>query len=164
MAVSVFCMYRILNSRVGRAWMSIRENPDAASSLGVELSRSKALNFVTGAFFCGMAGCFMAYYYRYIDTLMFTIDAGFDVLAMVIVGGMGTLVGPIVGAFLINMITEALRNFGVWRMAIYGILIIFVMWVRPQGIAGASNSVLAIKRLSSKKKATANAGGKAVRQ
>lgn len=152
LAVSVFCMYRILKSRVGRAWMSIRENPDAASSLGVELAKYKAINFVVGAFFCGIAGCFMAFYYRYIDTTMFTMEESCNVLSMVVVGGMGTLVGPIVGALVINLITETFRFASEYRMVMYGILIIVMMWVRPQGIAGASNSVLASKRLAFRKK------------
>ena len=142
LVVSVFCMYRILNSRVGRAWMAIRENPEAASSLGIKLPVYKALNFLTGAFFCGIAGCFMAFYYRYIDTTMFTIDESFNVLSMVVVGGMGTLAGPIIGALVINAITEVFRFASEYRMLIYGILIIVTMWLRPQGIAGASNSVL----------------------
>lgn len=157
LAVSVFCMYRILKSRVGRAWMSIRENPDAASSLGVELAKYKAINFVVGAFFCGIAGCFMAFYYRYIDTTMFTMEESCNVLSMVVVGGMGTLVGPIVGALVINLITETFRFASEYRMVMYGILIIVMMWVRPQGIAGASNSVLASRRLPLRKKSANSA-------
>ncbi len=157
LVLSLFCMYRILHSRVGRAWMSIRENPDAACSLGVELAKYKAINFVVGAFFCGVAGCFMAFYYRYIDTTMFTIDESFNVLSMVIVGGMGTLVGPILGAFVINLITETFRFASEYRMLLYGILIILTMWIRPQGIAGASNSVLATKRMAKRVQSAAKA-------
>lgn len=149
---SVFCCYRIVHSRVGRAWIAIRENPDAASSLGINLVRYKAMNFMTSAFFAGVAGTFMASYYRFINSEMFMLDFGHEVLVMVVLGGMGTFVGPILGALSINCMMEVFRFASDYRMLIYSVLIIAIMWFRPQGIAGASNSMLATRRSSYRKK------------
>jgi branched-chain amino acid transport system permease protein len=139
----IFCTGRVMRSRVGRAWMSIREDPLAAQSLGVETSRYKALNFMYGAFWIGIAGAVYAPYVRFIDSTFFTLDEGWNILSMVIIGGQGTLVGPVIGSVIVNFLTEWLRPIGTWRMVAYAVLIIIMMWWRPQGLAGASDSILA---------------------
>lgn len=139
----LFITSRVLKSRVGRAWISIREDQVAARSLGVETSRFKSLNFVYGAFWAGIVGCTYAPFVNYIDSTQFTLDRGFDVLAMVVIGGQGTLAGPIVGSTIVTILTETLRSLENWRYVIYACTIIAMMWWRPQGIAGASNSILA---------------------
>jgi branched-chain amino acid transport system permease protein len=141
--VFIFCTGRVVKSRVGRAWMSIREDPLAAQSLGVEISWYKALNFMYGAFWIGIAGVVYAAYARFIDSTFFTLDEGWNILSMVIIGGQGTLIGPVVGAIIVNFLTEWLRPIGAWRMVAYAALIILMMWLRPQGLAGASDSILA---------------------
>jgi branched-chain amino acid transport system permease protein len=141
--LTLFSFHRILKSRIGRAWIAIREDQAAASSLGIELNKYKSLNFVTSAFFAGVGGCVIAYFYRYVSSDMFTLDEGFNVLSMVIIGGMGTLVGPVIGSIIINSLTEVLRFAEIYRMIFYAGLIIVMMWWRPQGIAGASKSILA---------------------
>ena len=133
----------VLNSRIGRAWISIREDQDAARSLGVKVSHYRCINFMTGAIICGTMGVFLGHYYRYVSPDMFTLDEGFSVLSMCVVGGSGTLLGPIVGAFVINGITEGFRFASEWRMVMYALLIIVMMWVRPQGLFGAKDSVIA---------------------
>lgn len=142
-----FLTARVINSRVGRAWMSIREDEAAARSLGVEASRYKAANFMYGAFWAGIAGGAFAPYFKYISSDMFSLDEGFNILSMVIIGGQGTLIGPVVGAVIVNFLTEVLRPVSQYRSVAYAILIIVMMWVRPQGLVGASNSVLAERRL-----------------
>ena len=141
--IVIFCLSRLLNSRVGRAWISIREGQDAARSLGVEVSKYKSLNFVIGAMIGGLAGCVMTFYYRQASPDMYTLDEGFNILAMVTVGGTGTLVGPIVGAVFVFTLTELLRFASRFRLVIYAMLIILTMWIRPQGIAGARDSTIA---------------------
>ena len=139
----LFVTNRVLKSRVGRAWISIREDQIAARSLGVETNKYKSLNFMYGAFWAGVVGCVYAPFVNYIDSSQFTLDRGFDVLAMVVIGGQGTLAGPIVGSTIVTILTETLRSLENWRYVIYACLIITMMWLRPQGIAGASNSILA---------------------
>ena len=150
----LFCTSRILKSRVGRAWISIREDQVAAKSLGVRTSRYKSLNFVYGAFWAGVVGCAYAPFVNFIESSQFTTDKGFDVLAMIVIGGQGTLIGPIIGSAIVTILTESLRFLESWRYVIYAMIIIAMMWLRPQGIAGASNSILAggkIKRRVGKK-------------
>lgn len=142
-ALFLFCTNRVIHSRIGRAWMSIREDQFAAKSLGVQTSAYKALNFMYGAFWAGIVGAAYAPYVRYIDSTFFTLDEGFNILSMVIIGGQGTLIGPIIGSVIVNFLTEILRPIGQWRMVAYALLIIIMMWCRPQGLAGASDSILA---------------------
>lgn len=138
----VFCTSRILKSRTGRAWVSIRENNAAAASIGINTARYKTMNIMYATFWEGCAGAFMATYYHFVDSSMFVTDESFNILSMAIIGGMGTIAGPLVGATLINIITEAFRFLSEYRMVIYALLIIGMMWLRPQGIAGSSDSVL----------------------
>jgi branched-chain amino acid transport system permease protein len=149
-----FVTRRVLKSRVGRAWISIREDQIAARSLGVETSYYKSLNFMYGAFWAGVVGAAYAPFVNYIEASQFTLDTGFNVLAMVVIGGQGTLIGPIVGSVIVTVLTETLRFLEAWRYVIYAVIIILMMWVRPQGLAGTSRSVLAggiIKRRAPQK-------------
>lgn len=93
-------------------------------------------------FWEGCAGAFMATYYHFVDSSMFVTDESFNILSMAIIGGMGTIAGPLVGALLINIVTEAFRFLSEYRMVVYALIIIGMMWLRPQGIAGSSDSVL----------------------
>lgn len=141
--IFVFVTNRVLKSRIGRAWMSIREDELAAKSLGVPTNVYKAMNFLYSAFWAGIAGAAFAPYFKYIGSEMFSLDEGFNILSMVIIGGQGTLLGPILGAFIVNFLTEVLRPIGEFRLVGYALLIIIMMWLRPQGLVGASNSILA---------------------
>ena len=146
-----FVTSRVLSSRVGRAWMSIREDQIASRSLGVETSRYKSLNFMYGAFWAGVIGVAYAPFVTFIDASQFSLDINWNVLSMVVLGGQGTLIGPILGSTMVPILTETLRFLENWRYVIYAILIIVMMWVRPQGLAGASNSVLAGSTVRRKK-------------
>lgn len=148
----IYSTYKVINSRVGRAWMSIREDSAASESLGVEVRKYKAINFMYGAFWAGVGGALMVPYYRFVSSDMFVLDEGFNVLAMVIIGGQGTLVGPVIGAVMVNTITEVFRFASEYRLVVYAVLIIVMMWFRPQGLAGVSNSVLAGKSINQRVK------------
>ncbi len=148
--IFLFATSRVIKSKIGRAWLSIREDELAARSLGVETSKYKALNFMYGAFWAGVAGAAYAPYTRYIDSTFFTLDEGFNILSMVIIGGMGTLIGPVAGSIVVNLLTELLRPISEYRMVAYAILIIVMMWLRPQGLFGASNSILSGGKIKKK--------------
>ena len=141
--ICLFCTSRVLKSRVGRAWIAVRENPIAASSLGVKTGTYKMLNLMYGAFWAGLVGCFQASYMMFIDPTMYTTTETFNILSMTVIGGMGTLVGPIVGSVAINIITEVFRSAEQYRMIIYALILIGMMWIRPQGIAGSSDDSIA---------------------
>ncbi len=138
-AIMLLCTKRVLDSRVGRAWRSIREDDAAASSLGVETAKYKMMNLAYSAFWAGVAGCVYVFFQRYVSPDSFTLDESFNILAMNIIGGQGTLLGPIVGAVVINLITELFRSALQYRMLFYSALIIVMMWLRPQGLVGAIN-------------------------
>lgn len=154
---------RVLESRIGRAWIAIREDEIAAKSLGVESSFYKSINFMYGAFWAGVIGAAYGPYYKFIASDMFTLDEGFNILSMVIIGGQGTLVGPLVGSLIVNLITEIFRFAAQYRMVVYAILIISMMWWRPQGLVGAYDSILSgnkTERKTIEKKLLAKAGDK----
>mgnify|MGYP002407562859 FL=1 len=157
--VFLFVTKRVLASRVGRSWIAIREDEIAAKSLGVQTSFYKSLNFMYGAFWAGVVGCAYAPFVNYIEASQFTTDTGFNVLAMIVIGGQGTLIGPIVGSTIVTLLTESLRFLESWRYVIYAVLIIAMMWLRPQGIAGASNSILAGGKIKRKPAAAGGKGG-----
>ncbi len=142
-ALFLFVTRRVLKSRVGRAWISIREDQVAAKSLGIRTGWYKSVNFMYGAFWAGVAGCAYAPFVNYIEASQFSAETGFNVLAMIVIGGQGTLLGPILGSAIVTVLTESLRFLENWRYVIYSVIIIAMMWLRPQGIAGASNSMLA---------------------
>ena len=156
--VFLFVTNRVLKSRVGRAWVSIREDQIAAKSLGVQTGFYKSLNFMYGAFWAGVIGCAYAPFVNYIEASQFSTDTGFNVLAMIVIGGQGTLVGPILGSVIVTVLTESLHFLENWRYVIYAVIIIVMMWLRPQGIAGASHSVLAGGKI--KRKPTRKEGAK----
>ena len=106
-----------------------------------------------GAFWAGVVGCAYAPFVNYIEASQFSTDTGFNVLAMIVIGGQGTLIGPIVGSTIVTLLTETLRFLESWRYVIYAVLIIAMMWLRPQGIAGASRSILAGGKIKRKKQA-----------
>lgn len=135
-AVTLFVCYRVLNSRIGRAWIAIREDELAAKSMGIPTTRYKIYNLAFGTFWAGAAGCFYAYLSSYVSADSFTLDEGFAILCMVLVGGPGSLIGPLVGAFFLVVLPEMFRFLAEYRLVIFGLAILVTMHVRPQGIAG----------------------------
>ena len=146
----IFVSYRVLNSRIGRAWIAIREDEGAARAMGVETFKYKLFNLLFGTFWAGVAGCFYAFFASYISADSFTLDEGFSILAMVLVGGQGTLLGPIVGAGFLTILPEFFRGLAQYRLVIFGAAILITMYIRPQGIAGSS--MLSLKYNSHKEK------------
>ena len=127
---------RLVDSRVGRAFLAIRDNPDASEAFGLKLSRYKSLAFTVSAFYAGFGGALYAHLVRCISPESFSAEQSNMFLVMILIGGMGTLVGPLLGSTIIIAVTEVLQQFGNYQMLIYGIIIIFVLFVMPNGIAG----------------------------
>lgn len=135
---AIFIINRVLKSRVGRSWLSIKEDQLAASSLGVEISKYKAIAFTMGAFFSGIGGSLIAYFYRYIASDMFAMDESFNIISMMIVGGSGIIAGPPVGAVVVGILNEAFRFAESYRVVLYAAIVVAMMWWRPQGLLGIS--------------------------
>ncbi|MBS6883884.1 MAG: branched-chain amino acid ABC transporter permease, partial [Clostridiaceae bacterium] len=128
--------HRIVDSRVGRAMQAIKCNPDASEAFGMKLSRYKSMAFTIAAFYAGVGGALYAHLVRFISPESFSADQSSMFLVMILVGGMGTFCGPLLGSLLIIVVTEFLQQFGTYQMLIYGALIIFVLFFMPNGIAG----------------------------
>lgn len=136
--IMLFLSKRVISSRIGRAWIAIREDEDAARAMGVETFRYKLYNLIFGTFWAGVAGCFYAFFTSFISADSFTLDEGFSILAMVLVGGQGNLVGPIIGAASLTILPEIFRNMAQLRLVIFGAAILIMIYLRPQGLAGSS--------------------------
>lgn len=135
-AVIVFLNARLLKSRTGRALYAIREDEIAAESCGVDTTRLKVLAFVVGAFLGGLGGGLYAHYMFYIDPQVFNFTKSIEILNMVVLGGMGSIPGTILGAILLTILPELLRVVAEYRLLFYGALLVILMIFRPNGLLG----------------------------
>lgn len=131
--VALFVAYRLRDSRIGRAWKAIREDEDVAQAMGINLTTTKLLAFATGAAFGGLSGAIFASKLSTVYPHSFVLLVSINVLALIIVGGMGSLPGVIVGALLLVGMPELLREFSEFRLLIYGVLLIVMMLNKPEG-------------------------------
>ena len=132
----VWCLRRLEYSRVGRAWLAIREDELAASCMGVNLARAKLLAFGVGGFIAGIAGSIFAAKQGTVSPDSFDFVVSVMVLAMIVLGGLGNIWGALLGAFILSLLPEFLRGFDIYRMLLFGISMILLMLLRPQGILG----------------------------
>jgi len=126
----------LANSKIGRAMIAIREDELAASAMGINTAFYKLLNFAIGTGFAGIAGSFLAVYLSAIAPSNFTLGESVLMIVMVIVGGMGSLPGSIVGAAVLLFATELFRSVYQYRLLIIGLIMVVVLLWRPQGIMG----------------------------
>jgi branched-chain amino acid transport system permease protein len=148
-ALMVFVNFRLRDSRVGRAWIAMREDEDAAASAGVPIVRTKLLAYGVGAALGGMSGAFLASYLSTVNPNQFTFSFSIFILAMVVVGGMGSIWGVVVGAIILSAINNYLLpnvlydvpstiglDFDLSQVAsgIYGFLLVIMMLLRPAGL------------------------------
>ena len=147
--VTVFCSMRLRDSRLGRAWIAIREDETAAGAMGIPLMRTKTWSYAIGAFFGGMAGAYIATFNQGAFPSQFDFNISVFLLCMVILGGMGSLWGVVVaGTILAWLNVEGLANIGTWlndntplnievpkyEFGIYGVVIVLMMLFRPTGL------------------------------
>jgi len=125
---------RLDTSRLGRAWRAIREDELAARSMGVDTTRVKLLAFGIGASFAGVAGLLFAHIQGFIDPMSFIFMESAIILCMVVLGGTGSLRGVVVGAVLLAVLPEKLRDFQDYRMLVFGMVLVVMMILRPEGL------------------------------
>jgi len=116
--------------------MAIREDQAYSECMGINAMKYKRLVFTISTFFAGIAGCLFAHYTHFISPYSFTVVQSFDLVIMVIVGGMGTIIGPILGAIILTLIPELLHAIKDYRMVIYGMMLMVIIIYFPHGIAG----------------------------
>jgi len=133
-AVAAYFAWRLENSRLGRAWMAVRDDEDVAQALGINLVKVKLLAYGLGAAFAGLAGSIFAVMLTSIYPSSFQLLISINVLALIIVGGMGSLPGVMVGAVALVGLPELLREFGEFRFLFYGAALIIMMRIKPEGL------------------------------
>jgi branched-chain amino acid transport system permease protein len=134
--LALFVKQRIVDSRIGRAFIAIRENTDAANAMGINVTYYKVVAFACSAAFTGIAGALYAHYIGFISPESFTLDTSVLFLTAVLCGGMGTFIGPIIGAVVITVINEAIQVLGAYQMLVYGIFIVVAVIYVPEGLVG----------------------------
>ena len=132
--IAAFVSYRLASARLGRQWMALREDEDVAEAMGINLVSTKLLAFAIGAAFSGLAGAIFASKLTSIFPHSFNLLISINVLCLIIVGGIGSLPGVVVGAFFLVGLPELLREFAEYRLLMYGALLIVMMLARPEGI------------------------------
>lgn len=134
--IVIFLISRIVTSRVGRTFVAIREDELAAESVSIAIFRAKIMSFVIATFFAGIAGAFFAHHAGFISADSFRLEETFIILTMLIVGGMGSITGPVIGAVFLVVLPEVFRFLAEYRGVVYGLIMIAVILFRPEGIAG----------------------------
>jgi branched-chain amino acid transport system permease protein len=134
--LTIFVMWRMINSRFGRAFIAIRDEENASIAMGIRTTRMKVMAFIVGSFFAGLAGSFLASYIRYIHPDNFTAWESLILNAMVVIGGEGNLIGSIFGAILLTVLPEMLRVIQQFRLIIYAGIMIAAIILWPYGLLG----------------------------
>ena len=136
MLFTLFFIKNFVNSRYGRSCIAVRENEIAAEAMGVNTTKYKVMAFTIGAIFAGIGGGLFAHCFYIINPSSFTFMASFNFLIMVVLGGLGSITGSIAGAFVVTFVSAALASWPEFRMIIYAIVLILLMFYRPQGLFG----------------------------
>ena len=138
-AVAYLVCHRLVHSRLGRAFLALRENEALAESVGVDPVRTLVLAAVVSAAMAGVAGSLYAHYTRFVSPEVFLFSYTVTMVIMVVAGGKGTLLGPVIGALLFTVLPEALREAMAWQwqMLAYGVLLVLLVYFLPRGIVPA---------------------------
>jgi branched-chain amino acid transport system permease protein len=137
LALTLFVSRRLRDSRIGWAWQAIREDELAARAMGINTTVAKLQAFAMGAAFAGIGGSFLASWQKSVFPENFLFTESINILAMVILGGTGNLLGVVLGATLLVTLPEAFRDFQRYRLLVFGLMLMVLMVFRPQGLITA---------------------------
>ncbi len=145
MAFSMAAVALLARSRLGAWLVAIRENDEAAEAIGVDTVRAKVLTLALSAFLAGLGGGFYAFYFRYVDPdAVLNIGLSMEMVFIAMVGGLGTVGGPLVGAVFLTVVGESMRErFQVGHLVFYGLFMMLVIRFLPEGIWGKARRILA---------------------
>jgi branched-chain amino acid transport system permease protein len=129
-----FISWRLRDSRLGRAWMAVREDEDVAQAMGINLVATKLMAFATGAGFSALSGAIFASKLGSVYPHSFNVMISINILCVIIVGGMGSIPGVILGAIALVGLPELLREFAEYRLLVYGAALVAMMLLRPEGL------------------------------
>jgi branched-chain amino acid transport system permease protein len=139
LAVAAACLliaWRLAHSRLGREWIAIRDDETLARAIGLDATRGKLIAFTASAALAGAAGVLVAHHIRGVSPDDFAIWTSATVVAMVILGGRGTLLGPVLGAVVLTAMPEVLRATADFKLIIYGVLMMAMVTLMPEGVVG----------------------------
>jgi branched-chain amino acid transport system permease protein len=131
---AIFFSYRLEGSRIGRAWAAIREDEDAAQTMGINKTTTKLLAFALGASTAGFSGVIFSGLQGFVSPESFILLESITILAMVVLGGMGSIPGVVLGAVILVVVPEVLREYAQYRFTIFGLGLTLMMLVRPGGL------------------------------
>ena len=138
-AATLVLTHMFVNSQWGKNCIAVSQDEVAAQMMGVDLLRTKMMALFISAFFAGLAGGLMAFYFGYLSPGFFGVTRSSDMLAAVVFGGMQSVIGPTITSAVLVAIPEVLRAFADYRLIIYGLFFVIVMVFRPQGLLGHYN-------------------------
>ena len=136
LVLAIVLVSRISSSLVGRTFLAIRISDDLAQSLGINLMRNKVLAFVLSTVYAGLAGGLYAGVVRFIGPAEAEVVHTFDIITYLLVGGIGTLMGPLVGTMMITWLTQAVQSFEEYRMIVFGPMLVLLVIFMPKGVVG----------------------------
>jgi len=146
-AITIFGLYRIQNSRFGRALMAIREDEIAAEAMGINPLFYKIKGFALGTFLAGISGGLFAHMMQYLNPADFGFQRSFEILNYVVLGGLGSIPGAVLGTVVLTLAPEFLRIVQEYRMLFYGALMVTMMIFRPHGLLGGVDFVKLFKTI-----------------
>lgn len=144
--ITIFVVNRLQDSRIGRAWIALREDEIACQAMGIDKMKTKLVAFSLGAFWAGLMGVVLAAHTTYINPKSFTFLQSAIILAIVVLGGMGSIVGVILGALILILLPEYLRALSEYRMLAFGAILVAMMVFRPQGLISNVRRTYRIKK------------------
>jgi len=144
--ITIFVVNRLQDSRLGRAWIALREDEIACQAMGIDKRKTKLVAFSLGAFWAGIVGVVFAAKTTFINPASFTFLESAIILSIVVLGGMGSIVGVIVGAFILILMPEYLRALSEYRMLAFGAVLVMMMVFRPQGMIAAIRKTYTFKK------------------
>ena len=159
--ITVVIVYNLINSSHGRAILSVREDEIAAETMGINTTRYKVIAFVIGAFFAGIAGALFAHNIRLVTPTSFTFMKTVDILVIVVLGGLGSTSGVIMGAFAFTVLNTFLADYPYERMIIFSLLLVIMMLLRPEGLMGTKELRIPFLNKKEGESLGATASGKA---
>lgn len=143
---TIFIVNRLQNSRIGRAWIALREDEIACQAMGIDKTRTKLTAFALGATWAGMMGVIFAAKTRFINPASFTFWESAIILCIVVLGGMGSIIGVIIAALLLVLLPEHFRAFSEYRLLVFGAALVLMMRFRPGGIIGTVRRTYSFKK------------------
>ncbi|MDP4549892.1 branched-chain amino acid ABC transporter permease [Alkalihalobacillus macyae] len=145
--LTIFICYRVVHSLLGRTFIAIRNSEELAKTIGISIMKNQLLAFTLSALFAGLSGALYASFIRFIGPQISAITVTFEMLMYLLVGGIGTLAGPLVGTLIVISLTQSLQFLEEYRMLIFGPVVVLLVLYYPRGITGSIEAFIRKRKL-----------------